>query len=123
MEAALAQLDFGEDFEQTQPFRAQCDRCGADVVLVELVADGGTEEVAVVELGEVLEAGPCPLCAQVEGRGHERGHCWRCGGSRVVGEVLPAHGVAIDESGRGRRLRGRPRRGEGVHRVHVCGRV
>lgn len=115
MQAAL-QL-FG--LETIEPFRGDCPRCGVDVLAVEL-ADGAE---VVVDVAEVLESFPCPQCAQVAGRGHERSDCDRCGKTGLIGEDLPLTGIAIDPAGRARvyrRSEGRPQDGEAIHLRHVC---
>jgi hypothetical protein len=101
--------------EALEPFRGACPSCGRRVLAVEV--DG--REV-VVEVAEVLEAFPCPSCAQVAGMGHERLlRCWRCNGG-WIGEPLPPRGVALDAMGHARLFEGRRSAGEAVHRLHAC---
>lgn len=68
-----------------------------------------------------MPPGPCPLCKQIEQRGHDRGWCWRCGGTGILGDPLPQPGVALNADGRARVYRGRRFKGEAVHRIHPCG--
>src|SRR4051794_26748690 len=69
-----------------EPVLGVFQRCTAPVLIVEL-ADGA--DVA-LEPRELLgPRWPCPQCAQVLARGHERRDCLRCGGRRVLGERLP----------------------------------
>jgi predicted RNA-binding Zn-ribbon protein involved in translation (DUF1610 family) len=102
--------------ETLAPFRGACPSCGLDVLAVDV--DG--REV-VVEVAEVLEAFPCPACAQITGRRHARlSWCWRCGSTGWIGGVLPLRGVALDAEGSARVFTGRRRVGESVHVVHAC---
>lgn len=101
----------------TPPHEGYCG-CGAETLVVWVA---GVE--VILDRAEVLEPYPCPLCAQVEAKGHTRGACWRCGGSKVLGESFPVRGVLVDEDGRARSFRGgaeRPAAGDAVHRLHAC---
>jgi hypothetical protein len=97
--------------------REACDACGGTVVVAHLP---GTRAVA-LDAEEVCPPTRCPLCRQVESRGHERGPwCHRCGGTGIVGDPLPQPGVCLDADGRARVYAGRRRAGEAVHRIHRC---
>lgn len=54
--------------------------------------------------------------------GHSRRRvCWRCGGTRLVGEPLAGIvGVALGPLGQARRVVGERGPGEALHRLHVC---
>lgn len=97
------------------PFRGLCPRCGEEVLAIDV---NGRE--VVVDIPEVLAVFPCPLCAQVAGRGHVRSDCARCHRTGWIGEPLPLRGVALDAAGRGRSYRGARVEGEAVHVFHTC---
>ena len=97
------------------PFRGLCPRCGGEVLAIDV---NGRE--VVVDVAEVLETFPCPLCAQVAARGHRRSDCPRCYLTGWIGEPLPLRGVAVDPAGRGRSYRGERLPGEAVHVFHTC---
>lgn len=99
------------------PFRGDCVRCFAEVLVVCIA---GAD--VVVEVDEVLEAFPCPTCKSVADHGNSRsGSCSRCFDSGVVGERLPVFGVALAADGSARYFTGgRPSEGEGLHVEHVC---
>ena len=92
----------------------RCGSCGAPVLEVDL---GGC--AAHLEPQEVVPGPfPCPRCSPYP---HPPARCQSCGGSRVVGEPLPARGVAVDEHDRARAWRGGPRwPSEAVYRLHRC---
>jgi DNA-directed RNA polymerase subunit RPC12/RpoP len=105
-----------------RPFRGDCARCGADVVVVWL--DG---EDVVLEVEEVLPLMRCPRCAHNVAQGHlgnderkrARG-CARCGDRRVIGREVPVSGVAMAEDGSVRAFTGQWRRSEAVLVPHEC---
>lgn len=108
----------GMEREVLGPVRGACPGCGEEVLVVELVLTGRD---VVLDPAEVLPTSPCPLCRSVESSGRDAGAwCWRCGGTRVVGEPLPEPGVCIDQHGHARSFRGFRRKGEAVHRPHRC---
>jgi hypothetical protein len=111
--AGAQQLTWLED--ALEPFRGACPSCGRRVLALEV--DGAE---VVVEVAEVLEAFPCPLCAKVAGMGHERSECPRCALSGWIGEPLPLRGVAVDARGHARLFDGRRFEGEAVHPFHSC---
>lgn len=113
--ATLQLPGLAEGCEPLEPFRGACPGCGCRVLAVEV--DGAE---VVVEVAEVLEAFPCPSCAQVARMGHARSECRRCGMSGWIGEPLPLRGVAVDAVGRARRFDGRRFEGEAVHVFHAC---
>lgn len=95
--------------------RGRCG-CGSDVLIVRLEG----QRVVTLELEEVLPPMPCPLCRMILTRGQNPGPwCWRCGGTRMVGEPLPEPGVALGPDGAARVFSGRRRTGEAVHRLHL----
>ena len=98
-----------------EPFDGQCPVCRTTVLVVDL---RGID--VVLEIDEVLETFPCPVCAQVEAKQHRRGQCPRCGGTGRLGGSLPAFGVAVAEDGRARYFRGVREAGEAVYREHSC---
>lgn len=103
--------------EHPEPFRGACPSCSADVLIVEL-ADGHD---VVLEPREVMPRHRCPICAQIEDKGHRRSDCVRCGLTGYLGERLPdVGGVRVDGEGVGRAYRGRRGEYEAVHRRHVC---
>lgn len=114
MEAAL-QL---AGLEVLAPFRGDCPTCGLEVLALEL---DGLE--VVVDVVEVLERFPCPMCAQVAARGHRRKGCSRCGETGWLGEGLPLRGVLLDGDGRARVYVGERDDGEAVHLFHACAEV
>lgn len=100
--------------------RSECEQCGGPVLAV--VVNG---ELALVDVAEVLPIAPCPFCAAVLCRGHERLACSHCRLSGVIGEPLPLRGVVISEDGRARVWTRRydskvRRRGDAIHRHHAC---
>jgi hypothetical protein len=96
--------------------RGECPRCHADVLVVDVQ---GTD--VVVEPAEVIPEAPCPQCRQVDGRGHARSDCLRCGKSGRIGEPLPLRGVAVNfESGHGRVFEGEAFESEAVYHFHSC---
>lgn len=74
----------------------------------------------IIDAAEVIPPQPCPLCKQIEQRGHDRGWCWRCAGTGVIGDPLPQPGIALGPDGRARVFGGRRNQGEAVHRLHPC---
>jgi hypothetical protein len=103
-----------------EPFRGECPACGLDVVVVRM--DG---QDIVLELVEVLPSMRCPRCAGNVAQGRlgsdpRSKPCWRCGGTRIVGQDVPSVGVAVSESGGARLFSGEWRKGEAVHVLHVC---
>lgn len=113
-------LDWLEWRSFYEPFRGACPACAQDVVVVRL--DGHD---VVLETAEVLPAMRCPRCASNVAQGKlgldpRAKPCWRCGGTRVVGQDVPSVGVALGEGGRARLFTGEWRRGESVHILHSC---
>lgn len=113
------QLEGLED--AVDPFRGECPSCGTRVLAVEMQ---GRE--VVVEVTELLERFPCPQCAQVEAKGHERSECSRCGLSGWIGDPLPQSrdgrpvAVALDPRGWARAFFGARVEGEAIHPFHDC---
>lgn len=101
------------------PTPGRCPSCRAEILIV-----GGEvwPDAVAVEPVPVLEQHPCNLCAQVEGMGHSRRRvCHRCKGTRFVGEPIGGiEGIAVDQHGMARRVRGERADGEALHRLHVC---
>lgn len=124
----MAVIDAGQH-TGLEPFRGCCPICTEDVVVVELAGQD-----VVLEVLEVMPTLRCPRCAsnvaqgKLGGRHEDRQFgglsrskpCWRCGGTRRVGEELPSVGVAVDALGRARPFTGDRGEGEAVHRWHAC---
>lgn len=115
----MAVIDAGQELF-LEPFRGQCPICAVEVVVVELAG-----EDVVLELMEVLPALRCPRCASNVAQGNlgrdpRSKPCWRCGGTRLVGDDLPSVGVALDPAGHPRAFTGDRREGEAVHIFHAC---
>lgn len=113
---AIPTLDAAAQAEGLLPFRGDCPRCWAEVLVVEI---RGAD--VVVEVDEVLETFTCPQCRSVASHGGERGLCLRCDNTGSVGEPLPPFGVAVDADGVARYfVGGRPAEGEGIYAEHLC---
>src|SRR5262245_3205012 len=92
-------LDAWIQWADRRPFRGECPCCGMDVVVVSL----GPDDV-VLEVAEVLPLMPCSRCAGNVAQGKlgtdpRSKPCWRCGGSRVVGDPVPEGGVLLARDG------------------------
>lgn len=115
LRAAVTLLDRLDYLLPVGPFRGQCPRCSEEVLVVELAGRD-----VVLEVVEVLETLRCPRCASNVVQGNSTAACWRCGGTRFVGEELPSVGVALGPDGVARPYTGTVRTGESVQRFHVC---
>lgn len=92
--------------------------CGCDAAVLVVRLPNARE--VVLDAEEVMPPGPCPLCKQIEQRGHDRGWCWRCGGTGVIGHALPQPAIRVDADGRAYIFKGRRQRGDAVYRLHLC---
>lgn len=108
--------------DHQEPFYGHCPDCNEFVLIVHV---RGHRYLA--EPHEYEPRAACPICGHVAGRGHTRGHCWRCDQSGYIGEQRPrermiAIDVAWSDTG-GIRIIGPNtprRRGEGLMRFHRC---
>jgi hypothetical protein len=124
----MAVIDAGQQ-TGLEPFRGSCPICTEDVLVVELAGQD-----VVLEVLEVMPTLRCPRCASNVAQGKLGGKhedrqfgglsrskpCWRCGGTRQVGEELPSVGVAISADGSSRWFTGERAQGEAVMVPHVC---
>jgi DNA-directed RNA polymerase subunit RPC12/RpoP len=115
LHAVVTLLDRLDYLLPVGPFRGQCPRCREEVLVVELAGRD-----VVLDVMEVLATLRCPRCASNVHQGNSTAACWRCGGTRFVGEDLPSVGVRLDAHGDARPYTGERAPGDAVHRWHSC---